>query len=420
MPVFRNKVAIEIAKGLKVFLSLEAGAVRGPIPWDGDRGDKKLLEQKDRQLAQQRKRIENLEGWLSKKDQSLGNLRRRLADKPQTVTRQNGSGWRPPIFFVVGCSRSGTNWMMRTLNAHPEVLCRGEGRFFGRKLRVENLKEMQAGEYIRYETQPASLYNALSESEYLQLWIERSVWTRDSDAEQHIMELTREAVYHFLTKKLSESGKSMVGDKTPLSRPEIVKEISTICPEAKVIHIVRDGRDTSISGLHHKWNRATDEGGVHELTLEERDKRDRYREDPQGFLEFGESIFSERLLREAARGWKFNVADAYRAGPALLEDNYAEVHYEELLQSPEKEFGRLFEFLGARSDEETVARCVQATSFEKRSGGRERGQEDTRSGVRKGIAGDWKNVFTERDREIFKEEAGDLLIELGYEKDKNW
>jgi hypothetical protein len=27
---------------------------------------------------------------------------------------------------------------------------------------------------------------------------------------------------------------------------------------------------------------------------------------------------------------------------------------------------------------------------------------------RKGIAGDWKIVFTQRDREIFKEVAGDL------------
>ena len=29
-------------------------------------------------------------------------------------------------------------------------------------------------------------------------------------------------------------------------------------------------------------------------------------------------------------------------------------------------------------------------------------------------------MFTERDKEVFKEEAGDLLIELGYEKDVDW
>jgi hypothetical protein len=55
--------------------------------------------------------------------------------------------------------------------------------------------------------------------------------------------------------------------------------------------------------------------------------------------------------------------------------------------------------------------------------GRERGQENytlDHGKHRKGIAGDWKNVFTERDKAVFKEAAGNLLIELGYEKDDNW
>jgi hypothetical protein len=39
---------------------------------------------------------------------------------------------------------------------------------------------------------------------------------------------------------------------------------------------------------------------------------------------------------------------------------------------------------------------------------------------RKGIAGDWKNVFTEQNKQDFKAAAGELLIELGYEEDDNW
>ncbi|HGY54742.1 MAG TPA: hypothetical protein ENK44_03480 [Caldithrix abyssi] len=39
---------------------------------------------------------------------------------------------------------------------------------------------------------------------------------------------------------------------------------------------------------------------------------------------------------------------------------------------------------------------------------------------RTGKAGNWKTVFTERQKDLFKEIAGDLLIELGYEKDYNW
>ena len=39
---------------------------------------------------------------------------------------------------------------------------------------------------------------------------------------------------------------------------------------------------------------------------------------------------------------------------------------------------------------------------------------------RTGKSGNWKAVFTERQKDLFKEIAGDLLIELGYEKDYNW
>lgn len=39
---------------------------------------------------------------------------------------------------------------------------------------------------------------------------------------------------------------------------------------------------------------------------------------------------------------------------------------------------------------------------------------------RKGRIGDWKHEFTETHKEAFKKVAGELLIQLGYEKDNNW
>ena len=80
----------------------------------------------------------------------------------------------------------------------------------------------------------------------------------------------------------------------------------------------------------------------------------------------------------------------------------------------------MFEFLEADSREEVIERAVGAASFEKLSKGRERGQEDPASFFRKGVSGDWRNLFTERDKQIYKEEAGELLIKLGYEKDNDW
>ena len=39
---------------------------------------------------------------------------------------------------------------------------------------------------------------------------------------------------------------------------------------------------------------------------------------------------------------------------------------------------------------------------------------------RKGQIGSWKEQFTQEQKELFKEVAGDLLIYLGYEQDYNW
>jgi hypothetical protein len=306
------------------------------------------------------------------------------------------------------------------LDHHPEVMCKDEGWFFGRNVRYENHKRMETDAEGR-TLRPASLYNALAEDEYLRMWLERTPWTRDGDVEEHLANLTRTAIRLFLTKRLSQGGKRVVGDKTPLLGPGVVEEISTIMPEAKVIHVIRDGRDRAVSWMHHVWNRQlpTEEGG--QLSPEERDKRHRYREDPEAFLASGESIFTKKRIRTASLTWALNVGSARRQGLRLLGNGrYAEVRYEDLLARPEEELRRIFRFLGISAGKRVVKRSVRAEGFERRSGGRKRGEEDSTSARRKGVAGDWKNVFTERDKALFKEVAGELLVELGYEKDSSW
>ena len=39
---------------------------------------------------------------------------------------------------------------------------------------------------------------------------------------------------------------------------------------------------------------------------------------------------------------------------------------------------------------------------------------------RKGIAGDWRNHFSDELKGDFKERWGDLLIATGYERDLDW
>jgi Sulfotransferase family len=315
------------------------------------------------------------------------------------------------VFFVTGLGKSGTRWLTKILDSHPEVLCKGEGRFFSAGWRRADLDPASE------KALPSSLYYALTHSEHLRLWIERSVWSRDGDPDEHINALMRLATEYFLTTALAESGKRLVGDKSPLLDEAFMREVGAVYPEARVIHIIRDGRDRTVSSMHRGWRRAS-QGYLHRLSSEELARGEALRENPRGMTETG--VFTEERLRQAARHWNLLVGRAVEDGPALLGDRYAEVRYEDLLEHPQEEVGKLLRFLGVDTQESVVESCVSSASFEKLSRGRERGQEDPSSFYRKGVAGDWKNYFTEEDGRVFKEEAGELLIRLGYEEDFDW
>src|SRR5262245_32589181 len=64
--------------------------------------------------------------------------------------------------------------------------------------------------------------------------------------------------------------------------------------------------------------------------------------------------------------------------------------------------------------------AVLAARFERLTNGRNRGEENVRAHERKGVAGDWRNHFTDRVTRDFKARYGDLLIGAGYEKDLHW
>ena len=64
--------------------------------------------------------------------------------------------------------------------------------------------------------------------------------------------------------------------------------------------------------------------------------------------------------------------------------------------------------------------AIEGARFERRTGGRRRGEEDVTAHERKGIAGDWRNHFSDALKSDFKERWGDLLIATGYEQDLDW
>ncbi len=356
------------------------------------------LKRREKALKEQRQETQRLRLQVRKLDRRL---------RRSTVVGAEQRIW----FFLVGEMKSGTSWLMNMLHSHPEIFCKGEGSFFGRGVSTEEMGV--------YKAPAPSLYSALSTCEGLRTWqsLSWNSWSK-GQAEEDARNLTRLATDYYLAKGSARSGKRIVGDKSPL-HVDHVDEIFDLYPEAKIIHIVRDGRDVAVSLMFHFWNLARDNKdgrGIYDLEPEELAKRDDYFDDPDGFLASGNSIFIEERLRQIAVRWNRRASKASREGPKLFGSSFFQLRYEDLIERPEEYLKVIFDLLGARTDDDVIRRCVEENSFEKKTG-RPRGHEDSRKFMRKGVAGDWRRVFTERDRRVYENIAGDTLAEMGYSLD---
>lgn len=96
------------------------------------------------------------------------------------------------------------------------------------------------------------------------------------------------------------------------------------------------------------------------------------------------------------------------------------VKYEDLLDDCE---GTLARILPVHTGQAVVPARLSATvekfRFENQTG-RERGDANPSEFIRKGIAGDWMNHFTRDAGEAFDRYCGDMLVGLGYERDRSW
>lgn len=95
------------------------------------------------------------------------------------------------------------------------------------------------------------------------------------------------------------------------------------------------------------------------------------------------------------------------------------LRYEDILGNEYDFFESLIDHCRISINRERLHDIISYNIFESASG-RKRGQEDVNAHLRKGIAGDWRNYFTDRLKEGFKKRFGDVLIKTGYEKDLSW
>jgi hypothetical protein len=128
----------------------------------------------------------------------------------------------------------------------------------------------------------------------------------------------------------------------------------------------------------------------------------------EGLLHFGHTLLPDFV--DWMRSWR------ERRDPDLS----IELRYEDLLANTEEEFRTVASHFRLDESSPTIQRIVAEHSFENMSDGRSRGQQDESSFVRKGVSGDWQNHFTPKLKVLYKETAGDVLVEFGYEEDTDW
>lgn len=130
-------------------------------------------------------------------------------------------------------------------------------------------------------------------------------------------------------------------------------------------------------------------------------------------IQEGLAVFADLLLRAYAR-WVRSWLVHRDPDKSIV------VRYEDLRANPFDWMTTIAQHFELDSTPETIRHIIEANSFQKLSKGRRQGEEDTRSFFRKGVSGDWKNHFTPALKKLYKERAGDIFVELGYEQDQNW
>ena len=298
-------------------------------------------------------------------------------------------------FFIFGHARSGTTLLMRLVRLHPEVHCNYQAHFFTRQPLLK------------------SLVNTPEAEEWLARKSNR--WNQGHDLSPLVL---RAAADFIMERDAAKEGKMIVGDKSPSStiHGQAVRDMHSIYPDAKLVYIVRDGRDVLIS---ERFRNLVEESKF----LKAEDKRiiEELRQDQTPFTNGTRSIFTELVIRRVAKGWIMNLRETEEEGKRLFGDHYFSLRYEDLLEHPFEELTRLWEFLGVKNIDQPLEGKIKA---EMESNPDEEWQakrnEEIASFLPKGQAGNWERLFTARDKSLFKEVAGEMLIKWKYEKDLNW
>ena len=298
-------------------------------------------------------------------------------------------------FFILGHARSGTTLLMRLARLHPDVHCNYQAHFFTRK----------------------PLLKSLVDSAEIEEWLTRKSnrWNHGRDLSPLVL---RAAADFIMERDAVREGKRIVGDKSPSSviHGQVVRDMHSLYPDAKIVNIVRDGRDVLIS---ERFRNFVEESKF--LTAEDKRIIADLKVDPAPFSDGRRSIFTETFIRSIASRWVNDLTETDAEATKLYDGNYHTLRYEDLLTNPFEEMKKLWAFLGVKEISNSLEAGVKAEMSSNPDGEwQAQRNEGIASFLPKGQAGNWQRLFTARDKTQFKEIAGEMLVRWGYEKDGNW
>jgi hypothetical protein len=196
----------------------------------------------------------------------------------------------------------------------------------------------------------------------------RQLWLESSPVD------VPEAFRQLYARYAAARGKRYAGDKTPANVLH-VKLLADSFPEARFLHIIRDGRDVvpSLMDMH-----------------------------------FGPDRFGAATLF-----WRDRVSRGREGGRRVGTDRYREVRYEDLVANPESVLREVCSFLGLTFEpkmleyHERADELLDGLRFTHHVQGIRRPPVAVR---------DWRTDMPDHEVQLFEALAGDLLDELGYER----
>jgi len=294
-------------------------------------------------------------------------------------------------FFIYGHARSGTTLLTRLIRLHPEVHCNYQAHFFSR---------------------PPLLHALVADPE-VAAWLNRrsNRWNRGEDLSPVVL---RAAADFILERDARREGARIVGDKSPnsLMDGQAVELLHQVYPDARLIFIVRDGRDAALS---HRFQAFIDL--THHLSKEDLNIRDAFIQNPEPFLKGGRSIFTEKAIRQAAQNWVRNVRETDTLGKELFPQGYISLRYQDLIKQTWEEISRLWAFLDADITIDGLETAIQEELGRNPDAQWQRQKaSEIGDALNKGKKGSWRQIFTHRDREIFHQIAMTSLQKWGFEE----